>query len=73
MKRHHQNRLQLEKKSSNQPRTTKQRGVLSKERTTIGLAIGWLTEEQSVANRFQQYFQRDIIVQLLSLISSFVF
>jgi len=24
------------------------------ERTTIGLAIGWLTEEQSATNQYQQ-------------------
>jgi len=55
MKRHHQDRLQLEKKfEQSNPRTTKQTWILSKERTKIDLAIGWLTKEQSVANRFQQ-------------------
>jgi len=35
------------------------------ERTTIGLAIGWQTEEQSATNQYQQQFWPTNINQLL--------
>ncbi|MEJ7680080.1 MAG: hypothetical protein WKG06_19910 [Segetibacter sp.] len=43
------------------------RGLLSSQRKlawthTAGLAIGWLTEEQSATNQYQQLFQLDIII-----------
>jgi hypothetical protein len=33
---------------------------------TAGLAIGWLTEEQSATYQYQQWFQLDIIYLAIS-------
>jgi hypothetical protein len=46
---------------------------LTRQRTTIGLAIGWLTEVQSAVNQYQQQFQQDIINLALVVIFIFFF
>ena len=53
MKRHHQNRLQLEKKIRAIKPTNNEanRDTVERMHNNMALAIGWLTEEQSVANR----------------------